>query len=109
MGWVSNEEARALNADLDTLDDTELGVYLDAAYEACVAFLPVGPDYTAPEAATASRKIAQVMQAANIWRSQRTGSGNTEFGAGEFAITVFPLDFNVKQLLRPKRGIPAVR
>jgi hypothetical protein len=111
MTWVTDAEARLLNADLDTLDEAELGLYLDAAYEACVAFLPEGPDYTAPAAATASRKIAQVMQATNIWKAGRTNAGSgggSEFGAGEFTITTFPLDFHVKQLLRPKRGIPAV-
>lgn len=113
MTWVTNEQARALNPDLDTLDVDELGLYLDAAFEACAAFLPrcrdgVEVDYTLPAEATASRKLAQVMQAAALWKSTRSGPGN-EFGAGEFTVTVFPMDWTVKALLRPKRGKPVIR
>src|SRR5690606_28823820 len=95
-------------ADLDTLDEAELGLYLDAAYEACVAFLPEGPAYAAPAAAPASRNVAQVMHATNMWKAGQTNAGSgggSDFGAGEFTITTLPLDFHVKQLLRPKRGI----
>lgn len=46
---------------------------------------------------------AQVLQARALYRSTMAGSGD-QIGLDGQAVTVFPMDWTVKNLLRPKRG-----
>lgn len=104
-GWVTLIQARRLWPDAQHLTDEDLIWYLNAAYEAAVEFAPVLADgETAPDA----WGIAQVMQARAIFRSVSAGSRDEFLGADGAAVTVFPLDWNVRQLLRPKRGVPTI-
>jgi hypothetical protein len=52
-------------------------------------------------------QLALVMQARALWQSMVS---DTQDGIGEggFRVTVFPMDWTVKALLRPKRGVPVV-
>lgn len=51
---------------------------------------------------------AQALQARALWRSSQAG-GNDQIGGDGLTVTVFPLDWNVKRLLRPQRGLPVLR
>lgn len=52
-------------------------------------------------------RIAQLLQARNIWNSGKaTPSG--DFDGGQYSLTTFPLDWQVRQLIRPKRGVPVI-
>lgn len=55
-----------------------------------------------------SWRLAQAQQARALWRSGAAGS-NDQIGGDGLTITVFPMDWNVKNLLRPKRGVPTLR
>lgn len=48
---------------------------------------------------------AQIMQARALVRSGHVGAGDQAGGYGE-TVTVFPMDWTVKALLRPRRGKP---
>ncbi|NYD65988.1 hypothetical protein [Agromyces atrinae] len=49
---------------------------------------------------------AQLMQARNIWNASRTDPASGGIGNDGFVIRPFPMDWVVKGILRPKRGIP---
>lgn len=58
--------------------------------------LATNPEGLVPEA----YKLAEIMQARNIWNAIKASSGGDMDGSG-FGISVMPLDWSVKQLLRP--------
>ena len=100
IGWVDPDEVGAFWADAPQ-DATVLASYLQAAYEQCVAYLP--PELF-PESGTIPQRWiqAQIMQARALHRSTVTGSGD-QMGGDGYTVTVFPMDWTVKNLLRPKR------
>lgn len=52
-------------------------------------------------------RMAQLLQARNIWNSGKaTPTG--DFDGGQYSLTTFPLDWQVRQLIRPKRGRPVM-
>lgn len=84
----------------DYTDD--LGFPLNVARIQCERFAPVlAEDAVAPENYVA----AQVLQARALLRAGIVGSGDQAGGYGE-TVTVFPMDWTVKNLLRPKKGRP---
>lgn len=110
VGWLDTDEVREQWADAP-LEDDELVNVLGAAWEQCAAYAPEAVGITVlpldlalvPEA----YKRAQLMQARSLYRAMLTG-GNDTMGTGEFGVTVFPMDWTVKALLRPKRGFPVL-
>jgi len=109
MPWVSAtlEEARAAWPDAPE-DDGELAAVLEAACSQCEAFAPVLGDADLPDISQHARFVrAQIMQARALYRSGTVGGGDT-FGAEGMSVTVFPMDWTVKALLRPPTR-PVVR
>ena len=103
--------------DEDGGDDT-LTELLDVAASAVLAFAPIVPDtYTVTEegyivpVADAwipnSYRVAQLMQARNVWNSQKA-SPSGAFDGSDYGITAYPLDWQIRQLLRPKHGVPVI-
>jgi len=104
VGWVTLTQAQNLWRDAADLDAAELTTYLLSAYEACVEFAPELEDGAEiPE----SWRLAQVMQARAQMRALTAGRDDN-LAADGLTVTVYPLDWNVRQLLRPKRGRPRV-
>jgi hypothetical protein len=108
IGWVDPD------ADLDEWrdapsDENTLKRYLGAAHEQCVAFLPHrrGADDVLrpviPDPVPERFKLAQIMQARALYNGVITGPGDHQGGDGPYGVTVFPMDWSVKNLLRPKR------
>lgn len=107
MEWLTiaaREDVEAIWPGAIGVADDTLAAYLAAAAESCEAFAPNLPAGTAFPASWAT---AQILQARAIARAGRTGAGDQEGGFGE-TVTVFPMDWQVKQLLRPI-GVPKVR
>jgi hypothetical protein len=50
---------------------------------------------------------AQLLQARNVWNSSRAGASG-DFDDGSFGLSSFPLDWQVRQLIRPKRAVPVI-
>jgi hypothetical protein len=53
--------------------------------------------------------VAQLMQARNVWNSSKASPSSGNFDGGDvYALSSFPLDWQVRQLLRPKQGRPVI-
>ena len=99
-GWHTPDSARDGWLDAPD-DDDQLWELLESARIQCEAY---GPPVASP--VPVNYRQAQLMQARNLWQSVRQDPGN-QLGPDGMAITVFPLDWIVKALLRPKRGVPS--
>ena len=86
------------------LDDDALTALLTSAQRDCMAYLEVATDTPLSEDpfVAASWKQAVIIQARGRHRGLTAG-GATELGT-DFPLTVHPLDWTVKQLLKPKSG-----
>lgn len=102
-GWLTLDEARTRWPDAPE-DPASLFEVLESARIACEAFAPALEEGAA---VPVNYKAAQLLQARAIWNSSRA-TGADRIGDGEYGVTVFPLDWNVKQQLRPKPGVPVV-
>lgn len=104
VGWVTLSYARDKWSDAEDYTDPDLTSYLQSAYESCAAFAPALADGAeVPE----SWRLAQVMQARAQMRSLTAGRDDNMTADG-LTVTVYPLDWNVRQLLRPRSGRPRV-
>lgn len=109
--WLTDKELFDLWPDAPDDGEDEPGpapaltMYNDAALAACEAFAPVGPEEDTP--VPANFRLAQMMQARNLWNASKVDPDRS-YGEGEFVVTVHPLDWQVKALLRPRRRVPVV-
>ena len=103
--WYDEESALEDWPDAYSIDDTgTLTVYLEVAKSQVLAYAPaLTEDALIPEAYA----VAQLMQARNIWNASKV-SPSGDIGEGSYAVTPHPLDWMVKQLLRPRRGVPVI-
>lgn len=99
-GWLSLEQARAQWADAP-LDDVFLFQLLDTAKEQCELYAPA----LAVGAVVPTRYVqAQLTQARALYQST-IANQNDNVGIEGFTVRVFPLDFTIRAMLRPKRAI----
>jgi len=99
-GWLTMEQARLLWADAP-LDDVFLFTLLETAKDQCVAYAPVlAVGAPVPERYTQ----AQLTQARALYQST-IANQNDQVGIEGFTVRVFPLDFTIRAMLRPKRAI----
>lgn len=104
MSWVTNDEVRKVWKSAPA-DDDVLGLYLQAVEPGVIAYAPALPEGSAvPE----HYKLALVMQARSVYNAGQARAGGSDFGSEDFSISIFPLDWQVKQLLRPIRGLGAI-
>lgn len=106
--WYTVEEARNewVDAPVDEDDgDDLLTSLLTVAKEAVIAYAPSvdEPLVDIPE----GYRQAQLQQAKNVWNSQKA-SPSADYDGGQYGLSAFPLDWMVRQLIRPKRGRPWV-
>lgn len=94
-------------------DDEILDEILDVARGQVIAYSPTkkADPIVAPDSSEVpvAYRLAQIRQATNLWTA---GSVNPDGGFGDggtFVMTPHPLDWHVKQIIRPKRGRPRVR
>lgn len=102
-GWQTLDAARTQWPDAP-YDDAQLFDLLDIARGQVTAYAPTLAE-GAPTPTTFKR--AQLMQARNLWNATKD-NGQQEIGAEGFVVRIVPLDWHVRQLLRPKRAVPAV-
>lgn len=100
--WHTLESARDQWADAP-LDDESLSELLEVAKVAVLAYAPALPP-TDPEDIPVSYRVAQLMQARNVWNSGQAnpGGGDGFDNIGYGLTTKHPLDWQIKQLLRPR-------
>ena len=88
------------NLDDEVLPKGALSSLLASARIQCEAYAPAMPGGAdVPD----NYRHAQVLQARALYRSGTAGSGDNMGGDG-LTVTVFPMDWTVKRLLRPQRG-----
>jgi hypothetical protein len=100
--WLTPEDVRSLWRDAPTNDDA-LARLTASAIDACLAYLP-DPVTVSNE----SVQQAQLLQMRNTWNSSRANPSTGDFGAEDYSLKVTPLDWQVRQLLRPRRAVPVV-
>ncbi|WP_404311304.1 hypothetical protein LG314_07940 [Agrococcus terreus] len=53
-------------------------------------------------------RAAQLLQARNVWNATQTDPNSSQMNGDGFAVPVYPLDWSVRQMLRPQRVVPVV-
>jgi hypothetical protein len=99
-GWHTLATARAEWEDADQLSDQRLYVLLEVSRIECLAYAPKLPTGQLPPL---NYREAQLMHARNrnaAWRVDPVSGGDD----GSYNIGAHPLDWVVKQLLRPQQG-----
>lgn len=93
---------------VDLVEPEALDLYLDAAKSECLAFA-LDDDETPPAAGAVPSEwvIAQALHARNKYNASAAGPDGQNDGSG-YGLTSFPLDWQVKQLLRPQRAVGAI-
>lgn len=102
-GWHTLETAREQWTDAP-YQDAILADLLEISYEQCLAYAPA-PESNLP--LPVHYRVAQLMQARNIWNASKV-SPSGDLGDGTYVISPKPLDWMIKQLLRPKRAVPVM-
>jgi hypothetical protein len=101
--WHTLDTAREAWTDAPYEDD-ELQELLDVARVQCLTYAPGEPT---SQMVPLRYRMAQLMQARNLWNASRQDPGG-EIGGEGFAVRVFPMDWAVKNLLRPKSAVPVM-
>lgn len=104
-GWYTIDDAREDWRDAPAAD-ARLWQLLTLARQQVIAEAPALPeDATVP----ANCRAGQLMQARNLYNAGLTDPQTGAIGDDDtFQLRVFPVDWMVKQVLRPKRAIPVV-
>jgi len=101
--WQTLDSARAAWLDAPD-DDFALFALLQNAR---TAILKYGTTLTDPAEVRAGRRQAQLMQARAVWNATKSNDQG-EVGPEGYAIRVYPLDKNIRQLLRPNSALPVM-
>jgi hypothetical protein len=101
--WLTIEDARDQWRDAP-VSDVELYELLEASRVQCVAF---APSQAVGVPVPIHFRRAQLLQARNSWNAGKVDPSG-QVGADGFQITIFPMDWAVKALLRPKVGKPVI-
>jgi hypothetical protein len=122
--WADLETARSLWRDAPA-DDATLTLYLRSAQGAVIAYapaltqalidelypseflLPAEDLYPYETNIPESWQLAQIFQARNIFNSAKVGP-SSEFDGSGYGLSAFPLDWQVRQLVRPQRAVGAI-
>lgn len=107
MAWLTGTDdvvtVRKFWPTVGDVDPDELVTSLASAQVQCETFAPA---LALGAEVPVNYLKAQAFQARALYRSTVVGSGDQ---GGEFTVTVFPMDWTVKNLLRPRRpGSPAI-
>lgn len=100
-GWHTLASARYAWADAP-YDDFILEDLLEVSKMQCLAFAPALAEDTIT--VPVNFRVAQLMQARNLWNASKTDPASGGYGDEGFVIRPFPMDWTVKNILRPKRG-----
>lgn len=103
VNWHNLESAREQWPDAPD-DDLVLEEILDVAQVQVMQYAGTDPEVQVPQ----RFRRAQLIHAKNMYTAQMVDSGGM-VGEGDFQIRPHPLDWHVKQLIRPRRAVPLVR
>jgi hypothetical protein len=84
--------------DAAVIDEVTLEKLFIAAHELCLAYAPVLPEGApVPE----RYRLAEILQARDIWSKMESGNRD-EYGPDGMRLSVTHLDYQARNLLRPK-------
>lgn len=98
-------DAAAAWDDAEHIPDSVLNDLLEVARDNVIEFAPVLPAEYPAGKCPASYRLAHLMQTRNLWNALEVDSSG-EFGGDDYTIRPMPLDWIIKQILRPKRAVP---
>jgi hypothetical protein len=104
MAWHDPDTARAEWADapdapLDEGQPDPLVEHLEVAKQAVLAYAPALAD---PEQPPENYRLAQLLQAKNTWNAAYASPSGDFDGMGGFSLSTHPLDWQIRQILRPR-------
>lgn len=110
LGWISIDEARDWWRDAPH-DDEYLQMLLDVAGQQVLAYGPYAVRIAIEEGLAVPNhyRVAQLAQTRNIWNASKLDPSGTIGGDPGFSFTPFPLDWTIKQIIRPKTAKPVLR
>lgn len=106
-GWQSLDSAREDWPDARKLSDRKLFLLLELAKQEVLAYLDEEGEL-APIRPPIHYGEGQAMQARNLWNAAKVDPANGGIGEESFVVRPFPLDWMVRQVLKPKRGVPVI-
>ena len=101
--WATLAITRSSWVDSRAIDDDVLYELLQIAKHQILEYAPVLDE---DAAIPISYRMAQLSQARNIYNGSIVDASSGDIGSDSFVIRPFPLDWQIKQLLRPRRGVP---
>lgn len=108
--WHTPQSIVAEWRDARNIDSAQLAALLNASREQIVYFgwgeLRT-PEQIAAEGLPDRVRQAHLMQTRALWTASQVG-GNDEQGMPGSTVTVRPMDWQVQNLLRPRRGLPGI-
>lgn len=91
------------------LDDDVLTELLEVSQQQVLAYAPALPVTDPPTTdIPVNYRYGQLEQAKNLWNAARVDASGGD-GDGSFVMRPHPLDWIIKQILRPRRAVPRVR
>lgn len=105
-GWHTISSARTEWDGAKHLEDGRLFVLLEVAKRECIDYAPRRVVLPRP---TIAAREAQLMHARNRNAAARVDPASGDAGVDGYGLSPFPLDWTVKQLLRPKRRFGGIR
>lgn len=110
--WHTKDSIREAWGDADQIEDALLEELLVVAEDAVRAYAPALPAFEPEteeelEEIPTRYRVGQMVHVKNLWNASRVAASG-DLGGDTFEIQPRPLDWHVKQILRPQRGIPKV-
>lgn len=115
MTWWTPEEAAEAWPDQSAPDDApSLERLLEVAYDVVLPYVQadleaagLAEDWTPDDPVPERIREAQLLQARAQWAFERTGGGDM-IGADGMTVRVYPMGWQVKNLVRPDDGVPVI-
>ncbi|MGN7705049.1 hypothetical protein [Cellulosimicrobium sp. 22601] len=106
--WLPSEAATAWPDQGGPEDEADLIRLLQVAYELCLEYQEPPVDEDGDPLPVPERfREAQLLQARAQWTFERTGGGDM-IGPDGTQVRVYPMGWQVKNLLRPDDGVPVI-
>lgn len=103
-GWLTEAGAKELWPEAEGLDPKLLSMLVSAAAQQCDEYLGDRVDPSAPNSLAWGEgyRLAHLMQIKALWNAQSAGQGDLIGPEGQ-VVRVYPMDRQVRALLRPAR------
>lgn len=101
-----DEHGRLLWPDAESINEDLLQSLLEVAKVQVTAYAPKIAD---PANIPTHVQLAQLRQAQNLYNAGRVDASGGIGDGSDFIMRPHPLDWHIKAMLRPRRGVPSVR